>query len=68
MTVYMEGIVWYLVLLDAIIYNLWCWFSQRQTHWISPHLPLNRFFGVIYGILMLWMGFALWRLQIITFQ
>lgn len=70
MVLYIEGVIWYLVLLDAMIYNILSWKKTKDTasHWISGYLPLNPFLGAVYLILVLWLGFTLWRLQIITFH
>ena len=71
MNFYMEGIVWYLFLFDAIIYNCLCWskgkLHQQDTHWISNHFPLHRFWGFYYLIFVLWTGYTLYRMQIIKF-
>ena len=72
MPIYAEGILWYLVLLDCIIYNVLCWtkgkWHNKLTHWISQHFPLNKFMGLWYLILVLWLGYTLLRMEIILFQ
>ena len=72
MPIYAEGILWYLVLLDCIAYNVLCWnknkWHNKLTHWISEHFPLNKFMGLWYLLLVLWLGFALLRMEIILFQ
>ena len=72
MPIYAEGILWYLVLLDCIGYNILCWtkdkWHNKLTHWISEHFPLNKFMGLWYLIIVLWLGFALLRMEIILFQ
>jgi len=72
MPIYMEGILWYLFLIDAIVYNILCWtkgkWHDRMTHWISDHFPFNKFVGLLYIFFVLWLGFALLRLQIILFR
>lgn len=72
MNLYAEGILWYLILLDAIIFNVLCWtkgkLHQKVAHWASDYFPLNKFFAIVYLILVLWVGLALLRLQIILFM
>ncbi len=68
---YTEGLVWYLFFLDCLIYNVMAigkgkW-HQKETHWLSDYFPLNPFFGLFYLILVLWTGFALFRMQLIVF-
>jgi len=67
----MEGLLWYLVLLDSLVYlalsltkEKW---HHKQSHWLSDHFPLHAFIAFIYLILVLWLGFALYRLQLIVF-
>jgi len=70
MATYMEGILWYLVLLDCIIYNVMAWTykkHKKQYHWISKWFPLNRFMGFYYLVLVLWTGFTLYRMKILGF-
>jgi len=71
MPYYIEGILWYLILLDSIVYNLLCWtkgkWHDKMTHWISAYFPFNKFVGLLYLIMTIWVGFALYRLQIILF-
>ena len=72
MPLYVEGLVWYLVLLDALIYNVLAWakgrWHEKATHWISDYFPINKFIGLWYLIMVLWVGFALLRMQIILFR
>ena len=72
MPFYIEGALWYLVLLDAIIYNIMAWTKGKKHdkiyHWVSQHFPLNRFMGFVYFILVLWVGYTLFRMQIILFK
>ncbi|MBS3123814.1 hypothetical protein J4437_04235 [Candidatus Woesearchaeota archaeon] len=75
MVIYIEGLIWYLFLLDVIIYNFMSWKgscngsckSVTKSHWLSVHWPLNRFFGLFYFILVLWLGYALYRMQLLGF-
>ncbi|PIZ50696.1 hypothetical protein COY27_06300 [Candidatus Woesearchaeota archaeon CG_4_10_14_0_2_um_filter_33_13] len=68
---YTEGIVWYLFFLDSLVY-VFMTFSkgklhQKLTHWLSGYFPLNRFFSLFYLILVMWLGFALYRMQLLGF-
>jgi len=72
MPIYVEGLVWYLLLVDSLYYNFMSWtmgrWHQQKTHWISGYFSLDRFFGVVYLFLILWIGFALFRMDIILFR
>ncbi len=69
MTIYFEGGLWYAFLLDCILYNIMSWGENRwhkyHGHWLSDHFPLNRFFGFFYLFLIIWTGFALYRMQLL---
>ena len=68
MAFYTEGLLWYLLLIDVMIYNYRAWKNKDQGyHWISQWLPLNRFTGFVYLSLILWVGFTLYRMQLIIF-
>ncbi|MBU1111641.1 MAG: hypothetical protein KJ896_02585 [Nanoarchaeota archaeon] len=69
MEIYIEGILWYLFLLDCLTYGFLSWTSgklhKKASHWLSGYFPLNKFFSVFYLFLVLWTGFALYRMQIV---
>ena len=70
MATYIEGILFYLFLLDCIIYNIMSWTQNKHNklnHWASEHFPLNRFMGLIYLILIVWVGFTLYRMKLLGF-
>ncbi|MBI4980872.1 hypothetical protein HZC30_04935 [Candidatus Woesearchaeota archaeon] len=71
MAIYLEGLLWYLFLLDCLVYNIMCWskgkWHHQETHWLSDYFPLHRFWGLFYLFLVLWTGFALYRMQLIVF-
>lgn len=71
MTLYTEGILWYLVVLDCLAYNIMAWtkgkWHRSENHWLSHQFPLNRFFGLAYLLLLLWVGFTLYRMQLLGF-
>ncbi|HIG93830.1 MAG TPA: hypothetical protein VJI32_04360 [Candidatus Nanoarchaeia archaeon] len=66
MEFYLEGLLWYLLAIDCLIYNIMNW-RKGETHWISDYFPLSRVFGFLYALLTLWLGFALYRMQLIVF-
>jgi hypothetical protein len=72
MPIYAEGIIWYLILLDAVIYNILCWtqgkWHDKATHWVSKYFPMKKVVGVWYLIMVLWLGSALLRMDILLFQ
>ena len=66
-----EGIVWFLFLIDSITYNILVhtpkkW-HKRTSHWAHKHFPLHPLIGVGYLLLVLWVGFALYRLNLLWF-
>ena len=69
--IYGEGILWYLFLLDCLIYNVFVWskgkWHDKTEHWMSSWFPLNKFFGLWYLILIFWLGFALYRMKLLGF-
>jgi len=71
MTTYIEGVIWYLILIDCIIYNVMAWTQGKKhnklTHWISEYFPLNRFMGFYYCILVIWLGYTLYRMKLLGF-
>ena len=72
MPLYVEGMLWYLILLDCLVYNViaWTglWRKEKMVHWISDYFPINKFVGIWYFIMVLWIGFALLRLDVILFK
>lgn len=71
MTLYTEGIVWYLIFIDCIIYNIMAWTKKkwhfRDHHWLSNFFPLHRFWGLFYFILVIWLGYTLYRMELLGF-
>ncbi len=69
MTIYAEGIIWYVLLADCITYNILTWskgkMHDRVNHWISDYFPLKKAIGLWYLVMMIWLGSALYRMQII---
>lgn len=65
---YLEGLWWYVLALDCLLYNLLAWTTplhKWHSHWLSPAWPLQKLLGLFYFLLAAWLGFALWRLQLI---
>ena len=65
MAFFIEAILWWLILIDSLIYNIFCYMPKKKTHWLSKIFPVNKWFGTWYVILVLWVGFALYRLDIL---
>jgi hypothetical protein len=66
-----EAIIWYLVLLDSVIANLiaFCckaWYRKKFKKF-SKYFPLVKGWTLLYLILVLWVGFSLWRLGVLSF-
>ncbi|MBD3262761.1 hypothetical protein GF374_00075 [Candidatus Woesearchaeota archaeon] len=71
MAIGIEAGIWVLFLIDSIIYNFivhtptkW---HKRTSHWMHKKFPLNKLVGVMYLGLVLWVGFALYRLGLLGF-
>jgi len=68
-----ESIIWYLFLIDAVGANLTVWFFPTIIIWYkknfpraSKYLPLTKGWALVYLILVIWVGCALWRLGILS--
>ncbi len=68
----LQAIIFYLFLLDSIVVNLMVWFSPSTVKWykkkfpsFSKHAPLTKGWVSLYLILVLWIGFSLYKLAII---
>jgi len=65
-----EGVIWYLFLLDSLGANIVSWFfsnwAKKKYKWLWKHLPVTRGWSAIYLILVLWIGFGLYRLGILA--
>ncbi|MBI2102802.1 hypothetical protein HYT55_03110 [Candidatus Woesearchaeota archaeon] len=72
MPLYGEGILWYILIVDSIGYNILCWtrgkWHKKTTHWLSSYIPMNKVMGLLYLFLLLWIGSALGRLDILSFK
>lgn len=71
MEFYTEGLLWYIFLIDAMMYGIMSFTQGRrhtwEHHWLSGYFPLNRFFSFFYLFLVLWTGFTLYRMGLIVF-
>jgi hypothetical protein len=67
MTIYTEGILFYLFLVDSLVYFVYAFFLDKKEHWLSSYFKVNKFYSIFYLFIMVWLGFALYRMQIITF-
>ena len=64
-----EGIIWYLFLLDSLGANFTAWFlpkwwKKRKWHKI---IPMNKLWTALYLILILWVGSLLYRMGALGF-
>ena len=54
-------IVFWLLLLDAVVYNLIAWLGRawyyEHFHSLSRYLPVTRAWGAAYMALVLWIGY-----------
>ena len=65
-----EGIIWYLLLIDAIGANIVSWFFaswyKKQFKGWTKHFPASKGWSVYYLVLVLWVGYALSRLGMLS--
>ena len=71
MVLNIEAIIWYLFLLDsagAAIVSLCCakW-VKKNYKFIHKHFPLTKGWALMYLGLVLWVGFALYRMGILPY-
>ena len=64
-----EGIIWFLFLVDCLIYQFLIYtpkrWHKRTSHWAHKYFPLNKGIGMLYLFLVLWLGFALYRMNLL---
>jgi hypothetical protein len=63
-----EGVIWFLFLLDSLGANFMAlfakkWWKKKKFHKI---LPMHSLWTLLYLVLVLWVGSALWRLGLLT--
>ena len=65
-----EGVIWYVVLCDSLFCNFVAWFKQKWYKKVykrtSKYFPLTKAWAISYLLLVLWVGYALYRLGIIV--
>lgn len=65
-----EGIIWYLILIDAIGANIVIWFFsswyKKKFKWLTKHFPASKWLATGYLILVLWVGYGLNRLGMLS--
>jgi hypothetical protein len=66
-----EAIIWYLFLLDSLGASLFAWFmpkwSKKKFPKLTKHLPLTKAWATIYLVLVLWVGSALHRMNVLPY-
>ena len=70
MAIGIEGIIWYIILLDSVGANIvaWCcakWYKKNMTKGIVKHFPATKGWCLWYFILVLWVGYGLSRLGLL---
>ena len=63
-----ESIIFYLILIDAIATNIVAWFFgkwyKKSAKGWAKHFPVTKAWATWYLVLVLWIGYALFRLGI----
>ena len=72
MTLGIEGIIFYVVLIDSVMANIMVWFSPKLLNWYKSYwskfakeFPPAKGWCVYYFVLVVWIGYGLNRLGII---
>ena len=71
MVLSIEAIIWYLVLIDSVGANImtWCcakWYKKNYKGFYK-HFPATKGWALMYLLLVLWIGFALYRLGVLPY-
>jgi len=66
-----EAVIFYVLLVDSIIANIlsWCcvkWYKKNYKGFYK-HFPVTKGWCIWYLILVLWIGYALYRLGILPY-
>jgi hypothetical protein len=65
-----EGVIWYLILIDVLFANYIAWFAskwyKKNFKKLSRNLPLTKGWSAYYLILVLWVGYGLYRLSMLS--
>lgn len=69
MAISIEAIIWYAFLVDSIFANIfsWCcprWYAKKYKGF-SRVFPLTKGWTLLYFVLIVWIGYALYRLGIL---
>ena len=71
MPIYVEGLVGYVILADALIYCGMAYTMKRlhrqTSHWATAYFALDKYFAVLYLALALWICHLLFRMQLLQF-
>tara|TARA_Y100000310_G_scaffold107162_2_gene105605 strand:+ start:8697 stop:8915 length:219 start_codon:yes stop_codon:yes gene_type:complete len=72
MVLNIEAIIYYLILIDSIGANITAWFfagwyKKNINKGIVKHFPATKGWCLAYLILVLWVGFGLYRLGILLY-
>ena len=66
----LEEILWYLVFIDSVFTNLIIWFLpkwyEKKFKNVSKYFPTSKGWCLWYLILVLWIGYALLRLNYLS--
>lgn len=69
--VMIEEIIFYLVLLDSLVAGTIAWCMPKTAKKFKKgfwkHFPITRGWSALYIILVLWIGYALYRLGVLSF-
>ncbi len=66
-----EAVLYYLFLIDSLFANFFSWFypnfgkKNKQLKKFYRHFPLTKSWSGLYLLLVLWIGFSLYRLGIL---
>lgn len=64
-----EGIIWWLFVLDSVGANIMAWFfadwMKKNHKGFWKHLPVTKGWAAFYLVLVLWVGSALYRAGVI---
>lgn len=72
MVLNIEAVIYYLILIDSVGANIlsWCcakWYKKNMSKGIVKHFPASKGWALWYFILVLWVGYGLYRLGILPY-
>jgi hypothetical protein len=69
MVLSIEALLWYFILIDSIGANITAWFFpnwyKKKFKKIQKHFPASKSWCTWYLVLVLWLGYALTKLNVI---